>query len=101
MASPVTLSAAEHLMAVEQIKATFSTRLRCMDTKQWHVYPTLHTVDVVSETWSRVPSDRRPTTDGVSNRVVGNERLGKTIESFMDGDRRSPRCTTPTHPRSS
>jgi hypothetical protein len=88
MTNTVTLSAAEQLMAIEEIKRAFSARLRCMDTKQWHIYPTLHTTDVISETWGGVPVDRQPKTDGVANRVVGNERLGKTIESFLDGEKR-------------
>ncbi|MDJ0107868.1 nuclear transport factor 2 family protein, partial [Rhodococcus erythropolis] len=33
------ISAVEELLAIEEIKRVFAARLRCMDTKQWHVYP--------------------------------------------------------------
>ncbi|MFJ6095669.1 nuclear transport factor 2 family protein [Williamsia muralis] len=88
MASTITLSVAEQLAAIEEIKRTFSARLRCMDNKQWEIYPTLHTDDVVSETWAGVADDRRPKTDGVDNRVVGKDRLTEMIRSLLDGSRK-------------
>ena len=51
MTTDITLSTGDQACAIEAIKRTFARRLRCMDTKQWEVYPTLHTDDVVSETW--------------------------------------------------
>ncbi|MEU6657637.1 nuclear transport factor 2 family protein [Streptomyces sp. NPDC046821] len=84
----VTLSAAEKLLAIEEIKAVFSERLRCMDTKEWDVYPTLHTDDVVSETWGGLPSDKQPETDGERNRIVGKDHLAKAIRNMLDGSTR-------------
>ncbi|OZG28692.1 bile-acid 7-alpha dehydratase [Williamsia sp. 1138] len=88
MADTLTLSPVEQLLALEEIKRVFSARLRCMDNKQWHLYPTFHTTDVISETFADLPVDGQPTTDGVTNRVVGNELLGKTIEAVLDGDKK-------------
>ena len=84
MTSHVTLSGTDRLLALEEIKRVFAARLHALDMKQWDLYPTLHTDDVVSETWGGVPVDRQPTSDGVANRVVGNERLGQTIRAFME-----------------
>ncbi|MVZ91202.1 nuclear transport factor 2 family protein [Microbacter sp. ANSKLAB05] len=84
MTSPVTLSGTDRVLALEEIKRVFAARLHALDMKQWDLYPTLHTDDVVSETWGGVPVDRQPTSDGVANRVVGNERLGQTIRAFME-----------------
>lgn len=88
MTTSVTLSGVDRLLALDEIKRVFAARLYALDMKQWDVYPTLHTEDVVSETWGGIPGDRQPTSDGVANRVVGNERLGKTIRAFMDGGKR-------------
>jgi hypothetical protein len=93
MSNSLTLAPADQLIAIEMIKRTFSARLRCMDMKEWDVYPTLHTTDVISETFGGVPEERQPKTDGVSNRVVGNERLRQTIEALLDG----PRSVTSVH----
>lgn len=84
MTGHVTLSGTDRLLALEEIKRVFAARLHALDMKQWDLYPTLHTDDVVSETWGGVPVDRQPTSDGVANRVVGNERLGQTIRAFME-----------------
>ena len=72
------LSPVEELLAIEEIKKVFSARLRCMDTKQWHIYPTLHTEDVVSETWGGLPTDKQPKTGDTSNQVVGIETVSYT-----------------------
>ena len=64
----------------------FAARLRCMDTKQWHVYPTLHTADVVSETWGGLPTDKQPKTGDTSNQVVGIDKLTAAIRNMLDGD---------------
>ncbi|VTR09607.1 Bile acid 7-alpha dehydratase [Clostridioides difficile] len=86
MTQQIELTTAERLEAIESIKRVFARRLRCLDEKEWDVYPTLHTEDVVSETWADASEDRRPSTDGVSNRVVGRDRLRDTISSLLDGD---------------
>ncbi|NEW46290.1 nuclear transport factor 2 family protein [Nocardia cyriacigeorgica] len=78
-------TAAEQLLAIEDIKRTFAARLRCMDTKQWELYPLLHTDDVVSETWGGLPDDKQPQTDGARNRIVGNHRLAEAIRTLLDG----------------
>ena len=70
----VTLDAAEQLLAVEEIKRLFATRLRVMDTKQWDLYGTVHTDDVVSESW------------GAGSRVVGPEALTAAIRNTLDGN---------------
>ena len=76
MTTPVTLSTGDQAHAIEAIKRTFSRRLRCMDTKQGEIYPTLHTDDVVSETWDGLPDNNNWTpTPGNKNRVVGKEAL--------------------------
>ncbi|MFE1952104.1 nuclear transport factor 2 family protein [Streptomyces sp. NPDC059524] len=81
----VTLSAAEQLLAIEEIKAVFAERLRCMDTKEWHIYPTLHTDDVISETWGGLPADKQPATAGERNRVLGKDLLADAIRTMLDG----------------
>ncbi|EGD54665.1 nuclear transport factor 2 family protein [Gordonia neofelifaecis] len=85
MTSEITLSTAERLEAIEAIKWTFSERLRCMDAKEWHIYPTLHTDDMVSETWGGLPEDKQPDTDGEANHVVGPEALTAAIRGLLDG----------------
>ena len=85
MPSTMSLSMIEQLAAVEEIKKTFARRLRCMDEKRWEIYPTLHTEDVISETWGGVPTEKQPQTDGVSNRVVGREALTLAISSLLGG----------------
>jgi len=57
MTADITLSTGDQAHAIEAIKRTFARRLRCMDTKQWEIYPTLHTDDVVSETWDGLPDN--------------------------------------------
>lgn len=86
MTSKITLTIPEKLQAIEEIKRTFAARLRCMDNKQWEIYPTLHTDDVVSETWGGLPDDKQPQTDGTSNRIVGKENLTRAISTFLDGE---------------
>ena len=86
MTAQLTLSTADQLMAIEEIKRTFCARLRCMDNKQWEIYPTLHTDDVVSETWGGLPADKQPKTGDTSNRIVGKDKLTAAISSFLDGD---------------
>ena len=88
MSTTVTLTGLDRVLALEEIKRVFAARLYALDMKQWDVYPTLHTEDVISETWGGLPADRQPTSDGVANRVVGNTRLGETIRAFMDGEKR-------------
>jgi hypothetical protein len=80
MTSPITLTFAAQIYAIEQIRRTFAERLRCMDNNRWEIYPTLHTDDVVSETWDGVPKNNMWTpADGQSNRVVGKVRLTQAI----------------------
>ncbi|MFE3290024.1 nuclear transport factor 2 family protein [Rhodococcus sp. NPDC059234] len=86
MTSELTLTGPEQLLAIEEIKRTFAARLRCMDTKRWEVYPTLHTDDVVSETWGGLPDDKQPQSEGSSNRVVGKENLTRAISTLLGGD---------------
>ncbi|MFE3446087.1 nuclear transport factor 2 family protein [Nocardia sp. NPDC059180] len=93
MTHATSTSAAEQLLAIEDIKRTFAARLRCMDTKQWDLYPRLHTDDVVSETWGGLPGDKQPQTDGAANRIVGNHRLAEAIRALLDG----PTTVTTVH----
>jgi len=81
----ITLNAVDRLLAIEEIKGVFAERLRCMDAKEWHVYPALHTDDVVSETFSRLPSENRPPAPGERRRVVGKEELTAAIRGLLDG----------------
>lgn len=89
----LTLSPAEQLLAIEEIKRVFALRLRCMDEKRWEVYPTLHTADVVSETWGGLPGDKQPQTGDTSNRVVGAEKLATAIRTMLGG----PTVVTTVH----
>lgn len=73
-ASRLTLFGVEQLKAVEEIKRVFAARLRIMDTKRWDLYATVHTDDVVSESW------------GVGRRVVGPEALTDAIRNTLDGN---------------
>lgn len=79
-----TLTAAEQLLAIEEIKRVFAARLRCMDTKDWDSYGGYHTEDMVSDSWRGLPGDKQPVTDG-ANVVVGRDRLAATIRAFLDG----------------
>ena len=86
MTTDITLSTGDQACAIEAIKRTFARRLRCMDTKQWEVYPTLHTDDVVSETWDGLPdNDNWAPKEAAGNRVVGKEPLTRAIRSLLDG----------------
>lgn len=82
---PPALSAADAALAISEIERVFAARLRCMDTKQWHLYAALHTEDVVSETWAGLPGDKQPRTGDTANRVVGNQLLADTIRRLLDG----------------
>lgn len=84
MAAP--LPAAEELLAISEIQSVFAKRLRVMDTKQWDLYPTCHTDDVVSESYADVPDANRPQADGRANKVVGAVALTKAISGLLDGD---------------
>ncbi|PXW30370.1 UNVERIFIED_CONTAM: SnoaL-like protein [Williamsia faeni] len=90
---PHSLSAADAVLAIEEIKRVFAARLRCMDTKQWHEYAPLHTDDVVSETWGGLPEDKQPRTGDTANRVVGKKKLAEAIRALLDG----PVCVTTAH----
>ncbi|MGW0042136.1 nuclear transport factor 2 family protein [Rhodococcus sp. NPDC003348] len=79
------LDPAHTLLAIEEIKAVFAKRLRVMDAKQWDLYPTCHTDDVVSATYGGLPQQFQPQTEGESNRVVGPEAVTKAISGFLDG----------------
>ncbi|MGF7121691.1 nuclear transport factor 2 family protein [Rhodococcus sp. TAF43] len=86
MAEPtgaLTMTAAEQLLAIEEIKRVFAARLRIMDTKQWDLYGSFHTEDVVSESWGGLPDDKQPQTDGASGRVIGREPLTKAISGML------------------
>jgi len=87
------ISAVEELLAIEEIKRVFAARLRCMDTKQWHVYPTLHTADVVSETWGGLPTDKQPKTGATHTQVVDIEKLTPAVpKCFLISGETSRRC---------
>jgi hypothetical protein len=79
-----TLTPAEQLIAIEEIKKLFAGRLRCMDTKDWDHYGDFHTEDIMSDSWRGLPNDKRPVTDG-KNVVVGRQRLTATIRALLDG----------------
>lgn len=79
----VTMTAGEQALAIEAIKRVFAARLRALDEKRWDIYPTLHTDDVVSETWAGLPADKQPRTGGTSNRVVGREALTAAIRGML------------------
>ncbi len=42
MTGPVTMSAGDQALAIEEIRRVFSARLRALDEKRLDVYPTLH-----------------------------------------------------------
>lgn len=86
-------STTDRLVAVEEIKSLFAARLRAMDNKNWSLYPSFHTDDVVSETWSGLPEDKQPSTGEDSGRVVGPENLTAAIRGMLDG----PRQITSVH----
>ena len=69
----VTLSPAEQALAIEEIKKVFAARLRIMDTKRWDLYGSVHTADVVSESW------------GAGSRITGRDALARAIRNTLDG----------------
>ena len=70
----VSLPVAEQLLAIEQIKKVFAARLRIMDTKQWDLYGSVHTEDVVSESY------------GPGKQVTGREGLTNAIRNTLQGN---------------
>ncbi|MBF4479418.1 SnoaL-like domain-containing protein [Rhodococcus rhodochrous J3] len=77
----ITLDPAERALAIREIENVFAARLRIMDTKQWDLYGSVHTEDVVSETFGAAVGDesaRRPA-------VVGRDALRRAIEGVLDG----------------
>ena len=68
------MTAADRLTAIEEIKQLFASRLRIMDTKQWDRYGSVHTDDVVSETF------------GTGDPVVGRSDLTDAIRNVLDGN---------------
>lgn len=85
MTGPITMSSGDQALAIEEIKRVFSARLRALDEKRWDVYPTLHTHDVISETWGGLPADKQPQSEGRPNRVVGPEALTAAIRGMLGG----------------
>nr|WP_218680436.1 nuclear transport factor 2 family protein [Rhodococcus qingshengii] len=75
-----TFSSAEQCLAIEEIKRTFAARLRSMDNKEWHIYPTLHTDDVESLTFGDFC-------------VIGPAALTEAIKGVLDG----PQPVTSVH----
>ncbi|MFC9978462.1 nuclear transport factor 2 family protein [Gordonia sp. NPDC127522] len=71
--------------AIHEIQRLFAQRLQVMDMRQWDRYGSLHTEDVVSESWGELPDDKQPTTGGTAGRVVGREALAATIRKTLDG----------------
>lgn len=69
----ITLSPVDQLLAIEEIKQRFAARLRIMDTKQWHLYPSVHTADMTSESW------------GAENRVAGIDAVTEGVRRTLDG----------------
>ncbi|WP_238841803.1 nuclear transport factor 2 family protein [Prescottella equi] len=65
---------AEQAAAIEAIRRVFSSRLRIMDTKQWDLYGSVHTEDVVSETFDP------------DNPVIGRQALTEAIRAVLDGN---------------
>lgn len=74
--SAVTLSPAEQLLAIEEIKQVFAGRLRCMDEARWDDYASFHTADMVSDTFGGPDGDR----------VVGAEAVAAAIRETLDGE---------------
>ncbi|MFZ3395519.1 nuclear transport factor 2 family protein [Rhodococcus sp. 7Tela_A2] len=77
----ISLGPAERALAIREIENVFAARLRIMDTKQWDLYGSVHTEDVVSETFGASvdgESDGRPA-------VVGRDALRRAIEGVLDG----------------
>ncbi|PTR21604.1 SnoaL-like protein [Rhodococcus sp. OK519] len=70
---PVMLPAAEQAAAIDEIQRLFASRLRIMDTKQWDLYGSVHTPDVVSDTF------------GAGGSVVGRADLTEAIRNVLDG----------------
>ncbi|WP_182358934.1 nuclear transport factor 2 family protein [Tomitella gaofuii] len=89
----LTLSPAEQLLAVEEIKRTFAGRLRCMDTKNWDGYASFHTDDVVSDSWrsqgaAQPSSGSDAAADGNGAApVTGGAALTEAIRATLDGER--------------
>lgn len=80
----ITLSPAEQLLAIEEIKRVFAGRLRCMDNKEWDRYAGFHTDDVVSDSWSS--TDAAPQADGTARgSVTGSQALADAIRGTLDG----------------
>ncbi len=90
----LTMTAAEQVLALEEIKRVFAMRLRVMDTKQWDLYGPLHTEDVVTETWAGLPGDKQPKSDGQANRASGREHLTNSIRGMLGS---STHVTTAHH----
>ncbi len=74
----------ERLLAIEEIRSLCARRLRFMDTKQWDLYATIHTEDVVTDNFGGYPADRRPQGGGESGRASGNEMLTQMIRDLME-----------------
>lgn len=86
----LTLSTAEQLLAIEEIKRLFAARLRCMDTKDWQRYASFHTDDVVSDSWQSDGAAQPERNSGVDGRsaggVTGGAALTEAIRSTLDGE---------------
>ena len=77
-------STVEELGAIEAIRQLMARRLRAMDTKDWELYGTVHTEDVIVESFEDHPDGAKPNAGGVSGRVVGRENVTEVIRSLMD-----------------
>lgn len=82
----MTLTAAEQLLAIEEIKRVFAGRLRCMDAKDWDRYASFHTEDVVSDSWrSDGAAQPERQASARTGSVVGGAALTEAIRSTLDG----------------
>lgn len=82
----------ERLIAEAEIKDLMYKRIRYLDTKQWHLYGSVHTEDHVSTTFDGDSSDKEAPTDGsdlpptaAGRKVVpGRDAVVETIRKLMD-----------------
>ena len=79
MATDITLSTGDQAHAIEAIKRTFARRLRCMDTKQWEIYPTLHTDDAPSTITRLLNMGIEPFLVAAALNIVEAQRLIRKI----------------------
>ncbi|MDB5395779.1 MAG: hypothetical protein JWM91_3285 [Rhodospirillales bacterium] len=68
-------------VAIEEIKRLFARRIRAMDTKDWVLYDSCHTLDATVDSFGTLPEEQRP----AGSIARGKDQILAMIKKVVDG----------------